>query len=214
MKYTRKAGGFSLIELLVVLSVSSIVILMGASYFSGNIALRRSVDEITNSIGSTLNLTKIKSTRNGVQYRLVFADCTSVNDTDPECEICNTYENFTSGDGEISLIMERGDSNIGSTVWCMQDTQRKNLMSTKSDIGMSANLANAPINISFSPTGMRSDFRTDATEETITIFPVSGTVDKCGVVGVSSTGALRVIQGRWDGTACQAILDAQPTPGP
>ena len=91
----------------------------------------------------------------------------------------------------------------------------KNLLTIDSNLAMSANVATGPISVSFAPSGMRSDFRDDAAVETISVIPGSGAkVDKCGVVGVTSAGALRVVQGRWDGTTCNAILDAQPTPGP
>ncbi len=215
MEYLNKKKGFSLIELLVVVSVTGLVLLMGATYFSGDVALRRSVDEITNSIGTSLNLAKIQSTRQGVEFRLVLAECTSVDTTDPDCEICNSYTDYSSGDETVNLILERGDSNVGSGVWCMQTTQSKKLGSTTSNIAMSANVATSPLNVSFLPSGMRSDFRADANVETISVVPGAGAkVDKCGVVGVTATGGLRVIVGRWDGTNCNAILDPQPTPGP
>lgn len=215
MSNLKTKSGVSLIELLIVVSVTGAVLLIGASYFSGNVALRRSVDEITNSIGTSLNLAKLKSARQGVEYRLVFADCTNVDSTDPDCDICNTYVDYSTGDETVNLILERGDSNVGSGIWCMQNTQRKMLESTTSNLAMSANVATAPLNISFSPTGMRSDFRADANVETITVVPgVGAVVDKCGEVGVTAAGGLRVYAGRWDGTSCNAILDPAPTPGP
>ncbi len=215
MDYLNQKKGFSLIELLVVVSVTGLVLLMGATYFSGDVALRRSVDEITNSVGTSLNLAKMHSSRQGVEYRLVFANCTSVDSTDPDCDRCNSYTDYTSGDETVNLILERGDSNVGSSNWCMQNTQTKKLGSTNSNIAMSANVATGPLTISFSPSGMRSDFRADANVETLTIFPDAGAkVDKCGEVGVTAAAGLRVIVGRWDGTNCNAILDPTPTPGP
>lgn len=215
MSNLRTKSGFSLVELLIVVSVTGAVLLIGASYFSGNVALRRSVDEITNSIGTSLNLAKVQSTRQGVEYRLVLAECTSVDSTDPECDRCNSYTDYSSGDETVNLILERGDSNVGSNNWCIQNMQTKKLGSTTSNISMSANVATAPFNISFSPSGMRSDFRADANVERISVVPGAGAkVYKCGEVGVTAAGGLRVIVGRWDGTNCNAILDPAPTPGP
>lgn len=215
MEYLKKKDGFNIVELLVVLSISVLVLYVGASSFSDSIALRRSVDELTNSIGSSINLIKIQSSRQGVEYRLVLSDCTSVDSSDPDCEICNTYEDYQSGDPDVVLIIERGDSNVGSGVWCMEEFQRKNMLTIGANLVMSANIDTGPINVSVAPSGMRSDFRNDLNVESLSVIPGGGAkVDKCGVVELTTAGALRTIQGRWDGSVCNAILDAQPTPGP
>jgi len=214
MENFHRIEGFSLIEMLVVMTVVAVILQMGASYFSGNFALRRSVDEVTNSIGTTLQLAKLQSARQGVEYRLVFASCTSVDSSDPDCETCNTYSDYSTGDETMNVILERGDSNVGSNTWCMQNTQVKKFQSPI-NVAMSANLANGPLRISFLPSGMRGDFRTDPNAETVTILPAQGAkIDKCGQVGVTSAGGVRAIQGRWDGSNCNAILDTPPTPGP
>ena len=65
---------------------------------------------------------------------------------------------------------------------------------------------------------MRRDFLTDANDEIITIRPVDGSkIDKCGQIELSPTGGIAAIEGRWDGSQCNAILDdvtVSPTPGP
>lgn len=222
MKSLQSKGGFSMIEILVVISVMVVVLAAGSSYFSGKFALRRSVDEVTNNISSMLNLGKLKSVRDGVEYRVVFANCTNINESDPDCSVCNSpanYDEYQTGDEELTLILERGDSNRGSTIWCIQSTHTKRFQSDL-EIVASANLPEAgdPLNYTFVPKGMRRDFLTDANDEIITIRPVAGSkMDKCGRLEVSPTGGIAAIEGRWDGSQCSAILDdavVTPTPGP
>ncbi len=85
MDKLKEKAGFSIIEVLVVVSVVAIVIAIGASSFSSKFAVRRSVDDLSNNIGSTLQLIKLQSARNGAEYRIVLAGCDSINDDDPDC---------------------------------------------------------------------------------------------------------------------------------
>lgn len=222
VKDLRNTEGFTMIEVLTVVTVMVVVLAVGSSYLSGKFALRRSVDELTNNISSMLNLGKLRSVRDGVEYRVVFADCTNVNESDPDCFVCNSpanYVEYQTGDEELTMILERGDSNRGSTAWCIQSTHTKRFQSDL-EIVASANLPEAgnPLNYTFVPTGMRRDFLTDANDEIITIRPVGGSkIDKCGQIEVSPTGGIAAIEGRWDGSECNAILDdpiVTPTPGP
>ena len=162
---------------------------------------------MTNNIGTTLQLAKLKSAREGVEYRLVLATCTSVDSSDPDCEKCNTYSDYSTGDETMNVILERGDSNVGSNTWCMKNTQEKKFQSPI-NVAMSGNVSNGPLRISFLPSGMRSDFRTDPNAEVLSILPAEGAkIDKCGQVEVTPAGGVRVIQGRWDGSNFNAILD-------
>jgi len=214
MENFHRTEGFSLVEVLIVMAVAAVILVAGASNFSGIFALRRSVDEVTNNIGTTLQLAKLKSAREGVEYRLVLASCTSVDSSDPDCEKCDTYSDYSTGDETMNVILERGDSNVGSNTWCMQNTQEKKFQSPI-NVAMSGNVSTGPLRISFLPSGMRGDFRTDPNAETVSILPAVGAkIDKCGQVEVTPVGGVRVIQGRWDGSNCNAILDPQPTPGP
>lgn len=217
MRVFHKSEGYSLIEILAVITVMTVVIVIGSSYFSGRFALRRSVDNITNNISSMLQMGKLKSVRDGVEYRVVFADCTTVNETDADCSICTTYDEYQAGDENLTLILERGDSNSGSTTWCIQSTHTKRFQSDLTLVA-SANLAQPgnPLNFTFVPRGLRRDFLTDANDEILTIRPTAGSkVDKCGQIEVSPVGGIAAIEGRWSGTQCIAILDdAPPTQGP
>jgi Tfp pilus assembly protein FimT len=222
MRASRNTEGFSLIEVLVVISVMIIIMTIGSTYITGNFAKRRSVDEVTNNISSMLQLAKLKSVRDGVEYRVVLAKCDDIDDSNPDCPKCNSaasYDEYAAGDKEISLILERGDSNLNSTVWCMQSAHTKRFQSDL-DLVASANLADPdnPLNFTFVPNGLRRDFATDVTNETLTIKPAAGSkIENCGQIQVSPMGGISVIEGKWDGSSqCNPILDTSvsPTPGP
>jgi type II secretory pathway pseudopilin PulG len=116
MGKSHDSGGFTIIEVLVVTTIIIAIIAISSSYLSGKFAFRRSVDDVTNQIASMLQLGRLRSLREGVGYRLVLADCTNINESDPDCKKCNSdasYEQYQEGDDELTLILERGDSNLG-----------------------------------------------------------------------------------------------------
>ncbi len=79
----------------------------------------------------------------------------------------------------------------------------------------SANLSEAgePLNFTYIPKVMRRDFLTDLNEETLTIRPGSDSnIDKCGRMCVGPADSVTVIEGRWDGSQCNAILYDAPSP--
>ena len=218
MRLFRNSEGFSLIEVLVVISIMVIVLAIGSSYITGNFAKRRSVDEVTNNIASLLQLGKLKSVRDGVEYRVVFAkcdDCPRCNDIDETNPSGVDYDEYEPGDKEISLILEMGDSNIDSKKWCIQSAHTKRF---QSDLGVdSENLADPdnPLNFTFVPNGMRRDFRNNINNETLTIKPANGSkIENCGQIQVSPTGGIAVIEGKWKGTQCNPILEAGVSPSP
>ena len=218
MRLARNTNGFSLIEVMVVVTIMVMLLAIGTSILGGRAAQRRSVDEVTNNVSSMLQTGKLMSVRDGVEYRVVFARCNNVDDTDPDCPKCDEYVEYQAGDKEISLMMERGDSNSGSAVWCMQSEHSKRFQSDL-DITASANLGGGgqPLNFAFVPTGMRRDFGTDVNNETLTISPaVDSNIENCGQLRVSPAGGITVTEGRWDGSQCNPILDsaASPTPAP
>lgn len=206
----KSNNGFTLVETMVVTSVLIAMIVIGASTVSHLSASRRSVDNITNALGTTLQLAKLKASKLGVEHRVVIAACNDIDDDDPSCVVCENvddYENFTDGDEELNIILERGSSNINSDTWCIQTIHNKpfnsGLTFTASD-----NISDDPLSISLAPTGMRSDSRNDANIESLTILPDDDAkVDKCGQIAVTASGRISVIQGRWDGDTCNAILD-------
>lgn len=218
MKQNRNTRGFSLIEVMVVITVMVTVLAIGTSYITGKSAQRRSVDGVTNNISSMLQLGKLKSVRDGVEYRVVLARCDNINDSDPDCPQCDSYDQYQAGDEDVSLILERGDSNLSSTVWCIQSAHSKKFQSDLTLVA-SVNLGQAgePLNFTFVPNGMRRDFGTDAGSETLTIRPANDSkVENCGQLSVSPAGGITAAEGKWNGSNCIPILDsgANPTPGP
>jgi Tfp pilus assembly protein FimT len=217
MRSLRNSDGFNIVEVLIVISVMMTVIVIGSSYITDKFALRRSVDGVTNNISSMLQLGKLRSVRDGVEYRVVLARCDYVDESDPDCPQCDDYAQYQAGAEDVSLILERGDSNVGSTVWCMQSEHSKRFQSDLSLVA-SENLGQAgePLNFTFVPTGMRRDFGTDANYETLTIRPANDSkIETCGVLSVSPTGGITVNEGKWNGSNCIPILDTAPvTPGP
>jgi hypothetical protein len=218
MRLARNTNGYSIIEVLAVITIMITVLAIGTSFISWKSAKRRSVDGVTNNVSSMLQTGKLMSVRDGVEYRVVFARCDNIDDTDPDCPKCDEYAEYQAGDKEVSLIIERGDSNAGSTVWCMQSAHSKRFQSDL-DLVASANLGQAgePLNFTFVPTGMRRDFGTDAANETLTIIPADDSnIDNCGQLSVTPTGAITANEGRWSGTICVPILDSttSPTPAP
>lgn len=217
MRQAHNENGFSLIEVMVVITVMVTLLAIGTSFVNWKAAQRRSVQGVTNNITSMLQTGKMMSARDGVEYRVVFARCANIDETDPDCPKCDEYKEYEAGDDEVSIILERGDSNIASTIWCMQSEHSKRFQSDL-DLTASENLGQEgePLDFEFVPTGMRRDFGTDVNNETLTISPAEDSkIDNCGLISVSPAGAITSTEGRWEDSQCNPILDADiPTPAP
>lgn len=221
MRRHKGQNGFTIVEILVVMSVMIIVLALGSSFLSGMSVLRRSVDETTNNISSLLQIGKLKASRDGVEYRVVFARCGNVDDSDADCPVCaslGSYEEYEEEDDTLTVTFERGDSNRGSTVWCIESSHTRRF---RGDLvfGVTENMGDedSPVNFAFLPSGMRRDFLEDTEDEVITISPtISSRIDKCGVVTVSPSGNISVNEGKWVDSECNPIRDASaaPTPSP
>ena len=202
---------------MVVITVMITLLAIGNSFVNWKAAQRRSVQGVTNNITSMLQTGKMMSARDGVEYRVVFARCANIDETDPDCPKCDEYEEYEAGDDEVSIIMERGDSNIGSTIWCIQSEHSKRFQSDL-DLTASENLGQEgePLNFEFVPTGMRRDFGTDINNETLTISPAEDSkIDNCGQISLSPAGGITSTEGRWEDSKCNPILDDDiPTPAP
>lgn len=221
MRRYKGQSGFTIVEILVVMSVMVIVLALGSSFLSGMSVLRRSVDETTNNISSLLQIGKLRSSRDGVEYRVVFAGCGNVDDSDADCPVCaslGSYEEYQEGDDTITVTFERGDSNRGSTTWCIESAHtRKFRGDLVFDASENMGDEDNPANFTFLPTGMRRDFLEDAEDEVITITPINDShIDKCGVITVSPSGNISVNEGKWVNSECNPIRDASagPTPSP
>ena len=194
--------------------VVSIAVAMVSKY-----TVSRSFDNTMKGMSSTLQMAKMKAARHGVEHRAVFALCTNLNTTDVDCTVCDAYQDFASGDDTITMSMERGDSNRGSTTWCIESTVTKKL-SDHMILDMTDILETSPLRLNFSPKG----FVVDASGSPMTIDPVpdnnndrfsmsivpsaNAKINRCGIVDLwVPLGRISVLQGNWDGTTCIAIRE-------
>lgn len=192
MRLIEKRDGFSIIEALVVIGVIGILVAMGGS-LAVNYSIRKSVDRITGDISSSIQITKLKAARQGVEYRTLFASCADLDITDPNCFVCPSYTNYSAGDKTLTIIRERGNSNNGTPDdgWCVEATIRDKMPSVITlDL---ATLDNDPYRYVFNPNNTLG-----GSSGTVDIKPTSpGRGKRCGKIVVSPFGRIRVIQGNW-----------------
>jgi len=172
-------SGFSIIEILIVIAFISILLAMGISVTS-KFAARRSIDDITYKISSSLSRTKLQAARSGVEY---------VTDLKMENGILtiNTYRGSSNRDSDFSTKLEPTEAG------CLEDPPDTSCPSNtlaidiKDDFIVVAQDATDPINksVQFNPGG------TLGPGGTINIRPSSDetNINKCGKV-VISTGWL------------------------
>ena len=182
-----------MIEAFIVSAFISVMVAIGGT-LAAKYATHRSVDNLTKNISSTLQIAKLKSARHGVEYRAVFASCTDLDESNPDCPVCNTYVDYIPGDDTVTLSIERGDSNKGSTKWCLETSQTKKIKKS----------------ISLVFPAQASHFNPDGTGSagTCKIHPTPSTnAKRCGDVIVNPFGRIRVTHGNWDGTTCKPIRE-------
>jgi Tfp pilus assembly protein FimT len=217
--------GMTIIEALIVAGV--IALLAGiAGLMVSKFNASRSINDIAREISSTLQMAKMKSARDGVEYRAVFSRCDAVDDTDPDCKFCTGYTDFVLGDDKLTLTLERGNSNKASTKWCIISSQAKK-MNQNFNVNMTDMGETDPLRCGFGPKG----FMVDQNGEPVTTDPapdadlekvsmlvtptVTSRVHTCGIVELSpSLGRIDVVRGNWDGTDCRPIREPSPTPTP
>ncbi|MGQ0793628.1 MAG: pilus assembly FimT family protein [Deltaproteobacteria bacterium] len=172
----KKRSGFSLIEAIVVTGIISIFVVL-AGGLSSKVFSRRSVDNITQNIASTLQLVKLKAARQGVEYQAIF-----------------TYD---AVEQTLEIVTERGDSNRGSVDYAEESSHTIKVLK-----GM--NITPAARTFNFNPNGTLG-----GASGTMRIIPTTeANIKKCGSVVVSPFGRIRVIEGNWDGSNCDAIRDS------
>ena len=214
-KILSDRGGYSVIEALIVAGVISLTAIM-SGMLASKFFMSRAIDDITQNITSSIQVAKMKSARQGVEYRAVFASCADPDNTDLDCPVCDDYDDYEEGDQTMTFTIERGDSNKGSTKWCVESTNTKKI-SDHMDMDMTLMSENDPYRLSFNPSGFVVDSTGTpiAGTETISIHPsAEADVRRCGSVELSSLGRISVIHGNWDGAECDAIREPIPTPPP
>lgn len=179
-----KNEGYSIIELLIVVGFISILLMMGMSV-SSKFAERRSIDDITYKISSSLSRTKLQAARSGVEY----------------------VTDLIMDEGILTINTYRGSSNRDSVF--DRDLEPTNTLAIdiKDNFIVVAQDETDPIDksIEFNPGG------TLGRAGTINIRPSSEetNITKCGRVVISSLGRIRTAVGNWDGNNCKIIGDLQ-----
>ena len=93
LKILGDRRGYSVIEVLIVAGVISLTAVM-SGMLTSKFFMSRAIDDITQNITSTVQVAKMKSARQGVEYRAVFARCAAPDDSDLDCPICNDYVDY------------------------------------------------------------------------------------------------------------------------
>jgi Tfp pilus assembly protein FimT len=170
MGFMERREGLSLIELLVVMSFISILVLM-AGVLSARFAARHSTDDVTRTISSTLQLIKLKASRQGVEYQAVLT--------------------FTSSKNTLTVVTQRGNSNRGTCSTCYV-TETSQIINVQ---GIALSPASQTYN--FNPDGTLG--AASGTIKIMPSDGVGG--KRCGKVIVSPFGRIRIIEGSWDPSA-------------
>jgi len=175
-----KEKGFSLIELLFVTAILSIVIVIAGS-FSTSFSSRRKVDQVTNSISSNIQISKLQAARDGVEHRIRLSLAGNI----------------------LEIVRERGDSNTVSANWTELSRQKVRLENNL--IVELPNEEDPTVPVIFKPTGSVRFEPADPSEipYTCVVKPDnSANYKRCGQVSVSNFGIIDIIKGNWDGSDC------------
>jgi Tfp pilus assembly protein FimT len=211
----NKEDGYNMIEILFVAGIIMTIIVIAGS-MSSKFAARRSMDNMTRNLSSTLQLAKLNAVRQGVEYRAVLASCAQLDDADPDCAVCDAYDDYDEDDDTITITIERGDSNRGSTNWCVVSSQTRNVQK-----GMALDLESIPETdprrLNFNPNGSLVDETGAILAQQIDLGVEPTTeakITRCGRITVTPFGRIGIIEGNWDGTNCNAIGHEESSPSP
>ncbi len=217
--------GMTIVEALIVAGVIALLASI-AGLMVSRFNASRSINDIAREISATLQMAKLKSARDGVEYRAVFSRCDGIDDTDPTCKFCTNYTDFALGDDTLTITLERGNSNRGSDKWCIISSQTKK-MNKNFNLNMTDLEETDPLRFGFGPKGfmvdqdgepVTTDPAPDADLEKVSMLvtpTVTSRAHTCGVVELSpSLGRIDVVRGNWDGTDCRPIREPSPTSTP
>ena len=165
--------GFSLIEILVVVSIVSTLIVISGQ-ISNKYFKRRAIDRVSNMIVSQLNFTKLYALTRGIESQVVI--------------------NFHNDNNLITMDIEEGDSNIGSTIYKPIN---------KSDLKISLidgyEIIPNRITFNFNPNGTLGGRSGSIRIKPINIDRAKELgVKKCTSIVVSPFGRIRSVVGKWD----------------
>lgn len=189
-------SGFSLIEIVFILLIISVLLTMSITV-SSKFAARRSIDDITYKISSSLNTAKLQASRSGLEFE------TDLNVVDGVLTI-NTFRGASNKNSDFSNKLEPTD------ISCIEENNPLGTVCPTSSLDI--NIANGytivPNNhgFQFNPNG------TAGLPRTILIRSIdegNSNIKKCGSIVVSSLGRIRTAVGNWDGEDCNVIGDIQ-----
>jgi len=100
---------------------------------------------------------------------------------------------FDSNEKTLNIVTQRGNSNRGSDRYEEETSQKIRVKE-----GVVVTPANRRFN--FNPNGTLG-----GVSGNITIRPTNNNTKRCGRIVVSPFGRIRVVQGNWNGTTCNAV---------
>lgn len=201
MKSLKSERGFTVLEVLLVAGIASLLIVLAGS-IAVQYAQRRSIDQITFKLSSSLNLAKMQAARHGVEYQTV-------------CD-------YDAGTNIIDVEIQRGSSNVNTDfapanediTWEVMDNQSTEIEMRGDYIIMPGGDAQIPFH--FNPNGTHEDapplpgLPPVLGAQTVTIAPTAlSRIKKCGEITVTAFGRISTIIGNWDGVLCNPIEDQQ-----
>lgn len=187
MNTRKNIKGLTLIETLVVIGVISVLLAIGGAMAS-RFASMQSIDNISHKISSTLNLVKLQSSRQGVQFQAVLS--------------------YDSSENILTIETQRGDSNRNSNNFTSLTTEQIRVLDNYEILRNNTVLTETEIR--FNPNN------TAGGAGSIVIRPtIDANINKCGTIVVTPFGRVRSIIGNWDPEQqqCSAIYDRQQQPG-
>ncbi|MER3446115.1 MAG: hypothetical protein C4291_04425 [Candidatus Dadabacteria bacterium] len=166
MASMEKGDGFSVVEILFVMGVTSALIILGG-VLAGKFYKRHSTDNVTRTISSSLQLIKLKSARQGLEYQVVLT--------------------FDSTAKTLTIVTQRGNSNRGTCSSCYI-TESSQIIDVKQ-----VTLSPASKTFNFNPAGTLGG--ASGTVNIQPASGKNG--ERCGQVVVSPFGRISIVEGNW-----------------
>jgi len=174
----------TIVELLVTAAIAGIIIAIGSFAITGKFAMRRSVDQVGEKINASLQQSKLRSARDGVEYQTVM--------------------NYDSNTNTLTVENQRGDSNVGSTFYTTISSDEIEMLSDYTIV--------PPVRtFNFNPNGMVGGASGTITIKPV---DQNSQIFKCGKIVVSPMGRISFITGNYNYTdnKCKPIRDDEAVP--
>jgi Tfp pilus assembly protein FimT len=170
MAFMDKRDGFSVIELLFIMGVASILMVMGG-ILAGKFAKRHSTDSVTRTISSSLQLIKLKSAKQGLEYQAVLT--------------------FDSTAKTLTIVTQKGNSNRSTCSTCYV-TESSQIISVKQ-----VTLSPTSKTFNFNPDGTVGGASGTINIQPAS----GNNGERCGQVVVSPFGRISIVEGNWNSSS-------------